>query len=423
MRITFILIFLVGMLSIPIAANATFVDGYIVKNNNDTVYGLIDVGNNIANSQKCVFMSGKNAEKCEYTPTQIKGYRFTNGKYYVSKKLTINGIESDHFLEFLVQGLVNLYYYEDMDKFRYYVDKGDGVLLELINTPYTIEKEEEFYKHDLKTYYREKREYVAVLLSVFEDSQKTCQEVPTKELDYTSLVRLVEDYHKDKCASNQCIVYTKQLEPNKLRFGVLAGLSYITLSTGKPDDPLTYFRNARLSSASALNPGVGIYLETRFPYLNNSKLFARYEGFVDKEELTGSSIDNSWYVHTTNNFVDKKLNLFNAFKVKYDLNRGKVIYSLNGGFWIKNTLWADYTRVLIRQPSGSTNFTTSSENSKTSEFLNYEVGPLCSFSIKTKLFKTRDISLDLSYLWGKGVINDTHFTSNRISLRLGIQLL
>lgn len=64
-----------------------FRNGYYITLENDTVYGLIDYRGEVRNSQTCVFKMSEVAEPEKFDPSEIQAYRFTDGKFYISKQI------------------------------------------------------------------------------------------------------------------------------------------------------------------------------------------------------------------------------------------------------------------------------------------------------------------------------------------------
>ena len=83
-------------------------------------------------------------QEIEYLPADINGYRYTDNKMYISKLLIKDNeiLNAKRvFLEYLVKGTMNLYYYRDKNKDEhYYVEKENIALKEL------IEEKKEGYK-------------------------------------------------------------------------------------------------------------------------------------------------------------------------------------------------------------------------------------------------------------------------------------
>jgi len=395
-----------------IDAATPYSKGYVVNTKNDTVYGLLRVGNNSFNAQKCVLKDSINHNEQVYTPDDISCYRFSNGKYYVSKSLTANDSTKKVFMEYLVKGIVDIYYYSDISEGRYFVDKGDGILVELKNTKYTVVIDE-------KTYLRFKTEYITILSQMFLESTKTCEELLRSELDYNSLTKLVVDYHKDMCTSEKCIVYAKKTNPEKLHFGVLLGLNSLSTTKGIIDDREEGFQNLLLGSI--IYPSVGIFFEIKFPYINNDLFFAHYEASFYQEILSGTSKIKIDYSTITYEVKDTKFNFKNTLLVKYDLSRGKLRSFVETGLFAKFALTSRFELTKSMQYTKS-NHIYSSNFDGTSPFLNTEVGPVAGVGLKYKITDKWDAFIDFRYNWGTGVVSDNHFKTNLFSLNLGIQL-
>ena len=78
----------------------SFKSGFVIKQNNDTIYGEIQDLNEREKALKCVFKS--NGEENEFSPGDIKGYKITDGNLYESHLVTIDDEERTIFLLALV---------------------------------------------------------------------------------------------------------------------------------------------------------------------------------------------------------------------------------------------------------------------------------------------------------------------------------
>jgi hypothetical protein len=106
-----LLLFLLIFTQFVAFSQSNFKEGYLITLTNDTVYGLIDFRTDYTNAEVCRFMKSPDAAVETYLPGSIAGYRFVaEGKYYVSKKVVFENLNQTYFLEFLLQGLRNLYY-------------------------------------------------------------------------------------------------------------------------------------------------------------------------------------------------------------------------------------------------------------------------------------------------------------------------
>ncbi|MBQ3772429.1 MAG: hypothetical protein II834_10920, partial [Bacteroidaceae bacterium] len=84
--------------------------GVIITNSGDTIRGTIDFRTNEKLSKECEFWAEGKTEGKTYKPGDIEGFRFDdNGKYFVTRKLNVDGKPRLYFAEFMVKGMMNLY--------------------------------------------------------------------------------------------------------------------------------------------------------------------------------------------------------------------------------------------------------------------------------------------------------------------------
>ena len=124
----FAFIFLIGKIN----AQSDFRSGYYISNKNDTVYGLLDFRGEIRNAKVCVFKESEESESKTFLPGEIAAYRFDNSKYYVSRTVKIENENRTVFLEYLVNGITDLFFYRDIDGDIYFIEDKDGTLHELV---------------------------------------------------------------------------------------------------------------------------------------------------------------------------------------------------------------------------------------------------------------------------------------------------
>ena len=108
--------------------------GYIITNAGDTIRGTIDFRTNEILSKKCVFWANGEGESKTYSPGDIESFRFDhNGKYFVTRRLNINGDPQLYFAEFMVQGKMNLYCVADKYVEYFFFEREDGEMALLTN--------------------------------------------------------------------------------------------------------------------------------------------------------------------------------------------------------------------------------------------------------------------------------------------------
>ena len=88
-----------------IHAQRDFRKGYIITNQQDTIYGWIDYRGDVRNAKVCLFRKTETDPSMDYMPLDIAAYRFINSKYYVSRDVGDEYAPKQVFLEYLVNGM------------------------------------------------------------------------------------------------------------------------------------------------------------------------------------------------------------------------------------------------------------------------------------------------------------------------------
>lgn len=85
-----------------------------------------------SDAQNAQFISVREGgEIIRYSPDEISGYRLSEGKVYVSRDIGLAGSEKKVFLQKLVQGDMDLYFYTEDELQRFFLETQDGQLLPL----------------------------------------------------------------------------------------------------------------------------------------------------------------------------------------------------------------------------------------------------------------------------------------------------
>ena len=314
-----------------------FINGYIIKNNNDTIYGLIGNRGGIGNCKTCLFKEDAVSDVTEFTPDEIKAYRFIHGKYYVSTQLETDELSCSCFLEFLINGIVDIYYYADQSGWHYFIDKGDGIFLELKNDKkvITINNTE---------YINESKEYIGLLKYIFQDSPSVIKEADNVSLNSKSLIKITKDYHESVCTDGECIIYEKKipkLKP-KLEFGVLTGITIFNKNIINRD--VKYLYSGTLETEHT--PSIGFILKLSIP--NLSKNFSmEYSGTFNKSNSTlhGSYFEPVFSTTNTNDISLKNNSLNNSLRLAYEYAKGKIRPTLKIGGFYNFLTTTDYTHI------------------------------------------------------------------------------
>ena len=275
MKTAFVILFLCCLLNLQGQTN--FLPGFIITNENDTLHGLIDYRGDARNAKRCEFKENENDPTRDFLPFSIKGYRFTGSKFYVSKNVLTDGKEVPIFLEFLVNGISDLYSYSDGKKSHYFIEKADGQMLELTNEP------RQFYR-DGSDFSTNSKKYVGLLKFAFADCQQIFPMIDRAKFDDKSLIAITKKYHDYVCDNEICIIYEKQLPVIKVKFGSFVSMNGSFLKF--KENPL--YQDVHFKMASY--PTIGLLLNTSVPRASE-KLSFQVSGEFGKSYFYGSGIN------------------------------------------------------------------------------------------------------------------------------------
>jgi hypothetical protein len=238
MKSFFLLFFFTLLLSSTIFAQ--FKEGYIIKNNNDTVYGQIDFEGSIKNSDHCKFKSLKDKSINTYFPGDIKAFRFIGSKYFTTSEISVDNTPHKVFLEWLIKGKASVVTYSPSNaKPRFFVLLANDSLSELQNTYET--KEIKGFHDD--TY---KKEYIGTLRYYFKDCPAIFPAIERSTLNRNSLISITKAYNEKTGTNKEFIIFEKNVKKRRweigpsfsslssqLRFNkMIPEKAYLTTSTG-----------------------------------------------------------------------------------------------------------------------------------------------------------------------------------------------
>lgn len=247
MKKTICLLVLIGCVSC-LQAQTNFLPGYIITNEGDTLHGLIDYRSDARNARRCDFRQDKDAPVKEFLPGSIRSYRFEDSKYYVSHNVPLKGSNEPVFLEFLVNGISDLYYYSDGKYDHYYIEKQDSHLYELSNDLQDVRINDINYrKHSNK--------YIGLLKVAFTDCPELYPAIDHAKLDHKSLITISRKYHEYVCKDNQCVVYEKKVPSIHISFGaaISASNSHISFTDLHAYKSITFERTFYPTLALMMN--------------------------------------------------------------------------------------------------------------------------------------------------------------------------
>lgn len=190
-------------IGIEVNAQSDFRSGYVIRQQGDTLFGEIDFRTDQTLSELCRFRKDKTQGSTDYLPKDIQGFQFKDGKYFVSK--IVHG--EPLFLEFLVKGRLNFYFYrENFVKEHYFLEKGNSGLVEL---PY---EEEIKTDDDGNLYLYQSTKHNGILNFYLQDAPSLRNDIAAiKKPDQKLLIDLANVYQNLVCRDSDCIIYEKKL--------------------------------------------------------------------------------------------------------------------------------------------------------------------------------------------------------------------
>lgn len=237
-----------------------FRPGFIVTTEGDTLVGEIDHHvENLERSEKCRFRESVDDYVMVYFPNELKSFQFNDGPCFITKSRNGKSL----FLQFLVDGVINLYCHEGQDTTYFFLEK-EGLGFKEI--PY----KEEARIGDGNSYTYRSKKHIGLYANYMNDAPGLQDRISLMgRPEIKSLVKLVTDYHYIVCKDRPSTIFKKEL-PVKLSFEVLGGTANfsterIDLKKGMQFGILTYLPLNMVNQYTFLRTG------WLYSYNNDSK--------------------------------------------------------------------------------------------------------------------------------------------------------
>jgi len=200
--------------------------GVIITNSGDTIRGTIDFRTNEKLSKECEFWAEGKTEGKTYKPGDIEGFRFDdNGKYFVTRKLNVDGKPRLYFAEFMVKGMMNLYCVVESSDEHFFFEREDGEMAKLTSRAFHSTST----LQEVQDKMLEKKEQYGKVKYLLRDSWTAIEDMNKPEVSRKQLVNVVRDYHKDVCTDGStCMVYEydEKSDKEKYYFKFFTGFAY-----------------------------------------------------------------------------------------------------------------------------------------------------------------------------------------------------
>lgn len=302
-------------------------EGYIINLSNDTIQGFINNKGNLKSLTKCRFKSSLQGSSVDYSPEEINAFRIYDRGYYVSMEVDIDGKKENYFLEKLIEGIVDIYYYSVINEGFYLLQTEDGEIYELKNTRVNV-------TIDDGSYTRHKKEYVSMLRYLFSDSPDVVRKVDQLSFESNAMIDIAQTYHNDVCDDYACIVYAKKKSGMKLKPGLYAGYSVSSFSLESQ-----YFKSMNRAYSKSHDFLVGLFLNISHPDIS--------ERFSIQ---LGLNLQDGKYVYDTSYYSLSYLKV--PFSIKYSYPVKKIKPSLQVGMAYNKWLRHEAINVIRKEVKG-----------------------------------------------------------------------
>jgi len=266
-------------LILNIHARGNWQSAYVIVNENDTLFGQVDFRTSRANQAQCVFRKDERSETIIFSPNDILGYRFTpDGKFYVAKEIDINGFAERVFVEFMVQGMLNLYYFVDNNNQSHYLFEDEtGRFFSITQGKDEI---------DFLTI-RPDRRFDGIIRYKFKEHYSIARNPERFEFNQRSMINLARTYHDLVCPiGEECIVFENQRPDDrggKVRYSMYTaveqfvfGYDYGGITTTRGVFAVTLGAEAELRFPR-VSRNFGFYVDVSITRLNHTLDYIMYE--------------------------------------------------------------------------------------------------------------------------------------------------
>lgn len=371
---------LITLLFIPlnVLGQNNYKEGYILSNENDTINAWINFRTDEQNQKECLFKKEPNGEIQKYLPGEILGYRFTEeGKYYISHLINVEGIEKEVFLEFMLQGMMNLYSYKENNQQMFFFEDADGKM-------YAVNKRPD--KMDGTRYLNDPR-YKGMLGYLFKDYSGVKNLVERANFDQKSMLKIAKAYHEEACTTGEdCIIFENQKPDDiglKVKFSVYLGLQFFNYE-------LYYSTSKKYSNSTSLAPAIGGRFDVYNPRWSNSFSFQGDVSFSRFDNIANDVIEFSSSSYNRNLQLDYKGYTFSGkLGIRYTYPKNRLKPMIEGGF---SSLFLFGTSATMHISDGQGRDNTS-EYKLRSKYIGYYVGVGLDYTIKD----TQAIFLHFTY--------------------------
>jgi len=404
-----VLYFILLLTAKPAFAQSDFRKGFIISATNDTTFGYVDYRGNVLNSRICSFKASREDNVMQYTSDDIKGYGFFNDKFYQSEIITSEKDTAKVFIEVLIKGTLNLYYYRG----RFFVQKADQDLLE-------IKEEIIIQEKDKKRYAVSTNKHLKLLAALTYECPIPVDRLEKLKLNQKELTEITENYNT--CVATQNGITYKEYKPWRLiQFGVLAGINTTSLSFTTNGEESIYLSEAEFIHTPS--PTIGVFLNVQSPRIDE-RLSLQLEALYNQDKFLGYSDVNIFNTRSRNDMTIELSKIRSAALARYTFPQFKIMPYVGAGVAGNFILSSKSERIEESQRDETIWISYSDAIDLSKRYLVYTAMIGGKYPIK----KDRFVTLELKYEWAnreykgynvRGLPHTIDFTASTLSFLVG----
>jgi hypothetical protein len=385
-----IVILIFTLLSCTVCFSQDYRSGYVVTNNADTIHGLISYKGNKANSSQCKFKKNKKTKPVIYTPNDIRMYRFDNGKYFISKIAPLS--YGKIFLEYLINGTVDIYYYRDKKGEHYLIDNGDNKLNELTSGDVI------FIMNNQK-YSRRDKSYQGLLKSAFTKSPSIQKRVDDLKISHKSLIQISKDYHNEVCSSEVCVVYQENVPKSIFTWGPVISFNHYAVKNnhGSFPDEVYYLKDTDIKPQTYF--AYGFFIRQNIPMFNERLFYNIEHTFHQRSFETSNKTDyqKGSQIYYIDRITYKSNSINTNVALRYEFYGRQIRPALTGGIYADINVSSKYHRVTTHKIGNSESYVGSTDQGP---IFGGNFGFVAGMGLVFDLFGKKSILLDARYYLG-----------------------
>ena len=313
-----------------LSGQSYFKAGYIISPEMDTIYGRIDFRGEKFNSANCVFISDQGEGPVTFKPGSMYGYRFNDGNFYLSKRVVTDVGPQNLFLEVLLSGIINLFYYRgSAAEYNFYLETAKGGMVRL------DEVKRMGYIYGKGQAIRTMKYYVGHLRYAMSDAPELSGQIDHVALQKKELVQLLQKYHGIVCDDMDCITYSKSFPGIKIHVAPFVSWQTELLNINGQSE------YAGLKYQAAYYPSAGLSLVASMPGINE-RFSVRTDISLGKRYFYGFRVEE---INVNTHYIEAHLShmaLTGDLKVNYTAPEGRFRPSYSGGISLQKNLAASH---------------------------------------------------------------------------------